>query len=71
MKTNVETTEKPALNKPVVMQRFNQGDAIKIIHEDGKIEVGEFHRYGATRMGAIAFFNGVMRFIDEQSLNVA
>ena len=53
------------------MERFSQGDKIKIEHEDGSIEIGEFHRYGATRHGAIAFFNGVMRFVDEQSLKEA
>lgn len=50
---------------------FSQGDKIKIIHEDGKVELGEFHRYGASRFGAIAFFNGVMRFVDEQSIKGA
>jgi len=63
--------QKSNIDQSVVMQRFVQGDKIKVIHKDGKIEVGEFHRYGQSRFGAIAFFNGVMRFIDEQSLNVA
>jgi ribosomal protein L21E len=53
------------------MKKFSQGDKIQIEHEDGSIEVGEFHRYGASRYGAIAFFDGAMRFVDEQSLKEA
>lgn len=49
-------------------EKLAQGDKIKIVHDDNREEFGEFHRYGASRYGAIAFFNGVMRFVDEQSL---
>ena len=50
------------------MAKLNHGDKIKLVHEDGTVEYGEFHRYGASRYGAIAFFNGSMRFVDEQAL---
>jgi hypothetical protein len=48
--------------------KLSQGDKIKIIHDDGNVEYGEFHRYGASRYYAIAFFGGVMRFVDEETL---
>lgn len=47
---------------------FKQGDKIKIVDSDGNFVLGEFHRYGQSRHGAIAFVNGTMRFVDEQSL---
>ena len=70
---NLKTFEQHSKNLNIsdVRQRFNQGDKIKIIHDDGKVEYGEFHRYGASRNGAIVFINDVMRFVDEESINVA
>jgi hypothetical protein len=50
--------------------RFEQGDPVKIINDDGSIEYGEFHRYGETRHSAIIFVDGDMRFVDEQSLKI-
>jgi hypothetical protein len=50
---------------------FSQGDKVKIETEDFGTIYGEFHRYGASRFGAIIFVNGIMRFVDEQSLNYA
>jgi hypothetical protein len=50
------------------IKKFSQGEPVAIQNEDGSLEIGEFHRYGETRNGAIAFFNGIMRFVDEQSL---
>ena len=54
-----------------VRRSFSQGDKVKIETEDFGTIYGEFHRYGASRFGAIIFVNGVMRFVDEQSLNYA
>lgn len=59
------------LNIPAVRRSFSQGDKVKIETEDFGTIYGEFHRYGASRFGAIIFVNGVMRFVDEQSLNYA
>jgi hypothetical protein len=57
------------LNEVAVRRSFSQGDKVKIETEDFGTIYGEFHRYGASRFGAIIFVNGVMRFVDEQSLN--
>jgi hypothetical protein len=54
-----------------VRRSFTQGDKVKIETEDFGTIYGEFHRYGASRYGAIIFVDGVMRFVDEQSLNDA
>ena len=54
-----------------VRRCFSQGDKVKIETEDFGTIYGEFHRYGASRFGAIIFVNGVMSFADEQSLNYA
>jgi hypothetical protein len=54
-----------------VRRSFTQGDKVKIETKDFGDIYGEFHRYGASRFGAIIFVNGVMRFVDEQSLNYA
>ena len=54
-----------------VRRSFTQGDKVKIETEDFGTIYGEFHRYGESRFGAIIFVNGVMRFVDEQSLNAA
>ena len=65
---NQETAQ---LNIGAVRRSFSQGDKVKIETEDFGTIYGEFHRYGASRFGAIIFVNGVMRFVDEQSLNYA
>lgn len=57
------------LNKNAVRRSFSQGDKIKIETKDFGTIHGEFHRYGASRFGTIIFVNGLMRFVDEQSLN--
>ena len=59
------------LQQTVVRRSFTQGDKVKIETDDFRTIYGEFHRYGASRYGAIIFVNGVMRFVDEQSLNYA
>jgi hypothetical protein len=72
--TSENTSDKDqakALNKTVVRRSFTQGDKVKIETDDFRTIYGEFHRYGASRYGAIIFVNGVMRFVDEQSLNYA
>lgn len=66
---NTELRTNEALHIADVRRSFIQGDKIKIQTEDFGIIYGEFHRYGASRNGAIIFVNGVMRFVDEQSLN--
>jgi hypothetical protein len=54
-----------------VKRNFSQGDKIKIETEDFGTIYGEFHRYGASRFGSVIFVDGVMRFVDEQSLDYA
>lgn len=66
---NLNEQQKPQLNIPAVRRSFSQGDKVKIETEDFGTIYGEFHRYGASRFGAIIFVNGLMRFVDEQSLN--
>jgi hypothetical protein len=63
--------QKPQSCQTDVRRSFSQGDNIKIETEDFGTIYGEFHRYGASRFGAIIFVNGVMRFVDEKSLNYA
>lgn len=65
-----ETTN-PESCQAAVRRSFSQGDKVRIETEDFGTIYGEFHRYGASRFGAIIFVNGVMRFVDEQSLNYA
>lgn len=69
-KTSLETENQPSW-LGAVRRSFSQGDKIKIETEDFGTVYGEFHRYGASRFGAIIFVNGVMRFVDELSLNYA
>lgn len=66
---NLNTEENAQLGIGAVRRSFSQGDKVKIENEDFGTIYGEFHRYGASRFGAIIFVNGVMRFVDEQSLN--
>lgn len=54
-----------------VKRNFSQGDKIKIETEDFGTIYGVFHRYGASRFGSVIFVDGVMRFVDEQSLDYA
>jgi hypothetical protein len=70
-KNTSDKDQAQALNKTVVSRSFTQGDKVKIETDDFGTIYGEFHRYGASRYGAIIFVNGVMRFVDEQSLNYA
>lgn len=63
--------QKPQSCQNDVRRSFLQGDKVKIETEDFGTIYGEFHRYGESRFGAIIFVNGVMRFVDEQSLNYA
>lgn len=65
------TPETTPLQQTAVRRSFSQGDKVKIETEDFGTIYGEFHRYGASRFGAIIFVNGVIRFVDEQSLNYA
>ena len=69
-KTSIENESQPSC-LGAVRRSFSQGDKVKIETEDFGNIYGEFHRYGASRFGAIIFVNGVMRFVDEQSLNYA
>jgi hypothetical protein len=68
---NNNEPQNPAFLQGAVRCSFTQGDKVKIETEDFGTIYGEFHRYGASRYGAIVFINGVMRFVDEQSLNYA
>ncbi len=67
--TNKEQNPQPS--QANVRRSFLQGDKIKIETEDFGTIYGEFHRYGSSRFGSVIFVNGVMRFVDEQSLNYA
>jgi len=49
--------------------KFVQGDEIKIVSEDFGTMYGVFHRYGASKSGAIVFIGDDMRFVDEDSLS--
>jgi hypothetical protein len=69
-KTSLENENQPSC-LGAVRRSFTQGDKVKIETDDFGTIYGEFHRYGASRYGAIIFVNGVMRFVDEQSLNYA
>ena len=68
---NLNEPQNPQLNIGAVRRSFTQGDKVKIETEDFGTIYGEFHRYGASRYGAIIFVDGVMRFVDELSLNYA
>ncbi len=69
---NTEKTSSNTDNFPsplsTVRCSFTHGDKVKIQTEDFGTIYGVFHRYGASRYGAIIFVDGVMRFVDEQSL---
>lgn len=70
---NINKNSIEANNQPsylcAVKRSFIQGDKLKIQTDGFGTIYGEFHRYGASRYGAIVFVDGVMRFVDEQSLN--
>ena len=68
--TAVEKETKPSCLGAVRLS-FLQGDKVKIETDDFGTIYGEFHRYGASRYGAIIFVSGVMIFVDEMSLNYA
>ncbi len=64
---DLDEHEEFCLNKKS-MKKFSQGDKIKVWNEVSGWRHGEFHRYGASQDCAIAFFDGVMCFVNENSI---